>query len=164
MPKRLWRIRNLIKLTAGLWIASVRFTWRSATLLARFDVARTRALRAISRRGGSGEGSSLGSRPLARSIGAPLLSALTGAGVMYFLDPAEGRQRRARALARSQRLVHRSDQVPTAVTGNGHAVAAGAYAGPSQQLSSAPQPGGPTSAAWGAHEPASEPENGHGSA
>ena len=162
MARRLWRTRNLIKLTVGLWIASVRLAWRSATLLARLDTARARAARAVSRRG-AGEGGGLASRPLARSLGAPLLSALTGAGVMYFLDPAEGRRRRARALERSQRLVRRSDHVPSGVGGNGHAVAAGAYAASSQQLSSAPQPGGSASAPWGAHEPASEPENGHGS-
>jgi hypothetical protein len=165
MPRRLWRIRNLIKLTAGLWIASVRLAWRSATLLARLDVARARAARAVSRRGSSGAGGALSSRWTPRSLGAPLLSVLTGAGAMYFFDPAEGRNRRARALERSQRLVRRSSHVPAGVVGNGHAVAAGTYTDPSHQLSSAPRPGGPASAPWGApHEPAIEPENGHGSA
>ena len=142
MARRLWRIRNLIKLPVGLWIAGVRIAWRSATLLARLDAARTRAVRAVSRPRSAGDGGRLAPRPLARSLGAPLLSALTGAGVMYFLDPAEGRRRRARALERSQRLLRRSAHVPTGMAGNGHAIAAGAYAGPSQQLSGAPQPGG----------------------
>jgi hypothetical protein len=163
MVLRLWRIRGLIKLGLALWISSVRLAWRCGILLARLDLARARVVRAVSPRGGAGQRLASAPRSAARSVGASLLSALTGAGAMYFLDPAEGRRRRARALARSQQLVRRSAQAPAGMGGNGHAIPAGAYAGAGQQLPGAPEPGGPASAPWGASQPASEPENGHGS-
>ncbi len=66
---------------------SARLGWRAALICSRLGLVRSRDARARS----------------GRRLATPSLTALSGAGAMYFLDPQRGGQRRAAARNRFRR-------------------------------------------------------------